>query len=183
MHLESFLPLLYSFSAISLGARFLFPNTIDSCILLTMVDAYLIEKRRYPRHPISSPVRYHPVEKSKSVNGSITVDISEGGICFLSGDFIPRGAEVQFSIPVTNQVFQILGKTTYSTLLPNIHFYRTGVEFQNVPDSYKKKLTEEISQVREYQKTLSDQLGYEISEKEAAVRWTNDCAKHFSISF
>lgn len=151
-------------------------------MILATMESYLVEKRRHPRHPISSPLRYTPL-KSRAFNGSMSVDISEGGICFLAGDFMPRGTGVQFSIPVNDQVFHIEGKTTYSTLLPNLDFYRTGVEFQNADKGFKIKLDEEIAQVKQYQQKLSYELGYQISEKEAAQRWINDCAKHFSFSF
>lgn len=147
-----------------------------------MTEPYRSEKRRHPRHPISSPVRYTEIQ-SHTKGGSMSVDISEGGICFLAGRFMPRGTSVYFNIPVTDQLFQVEGKTTYSTFLPNVDFYRTGVEFLNPQVFFQKKLTEEIAQIREYQKKLSKELGYEISEKEAAERWVNDCAKHFSYSF
>ena len=146
------------------------------------MEPYKIEKRRFPRHPISSPVRYSQI-KSKSFSGSITVDISEGGICFLAGLFLPRGSLVQFTIPVSDQVFNIGGKTTYSSFVDNIGFYRTGVEFQNPVSLFRTKLTEQIAQIREYQNKLSEKLGNEVSEKEAAHKWVEECGKHFSYLF
>lgn len=146
------------------------------------MESYRVEKRRFPRHPISSPVRYNQI-KSKSYSGSITVDISEGGICFLAGLFLPRGSLVQFTIPVSDQVFNIEGKTTYSSFVDNIGFYRTGVEFQNPDRLFRVKLTEQIAQIKEYQNKLSAKLGNPISEKEAAHKWVEECGKHFSYLF
>lgn len=146
------------------------------------MEPYKIEKRRFPRRPISSPVRYNQI-KSKSYSGSITVDISEGGICFLAGLFLPRGSLVQFTIPVSDQVFNIAGKTTYSSFVENIGFYRTGVEFQNPVGLFRAKLTEQINQIKEYRNKLSAKLGNEVSEKEAAHKWVEECGKHFSYLF
>ncbi len=147
-----------------------------------MTETYKAEKRRFPRHPISSPIRYQQV-KSKSFSGSITVDISEGGICFLAGLFIPKGFSIQFTIPVTDRVFNIEGKTAYATFVDNIGFYRTGIEFQNADIFFRTKFSEQVSQIQEYREKLSQKLGNEVSEKEAAHRWVEDCAKHFSYLF
>ena len=140
------------------------------------------EKRRFPRHPISSPIRYNPI-KSKTFSGSITVDISEGGICFLAGLFMPRGSMVQFTIPVADQVFHVEGKTTYSAFVDNIGFYRTGVELQNPNVLFKEKLTDQVTQIKEYRQKLSQKQGGEVSEKEAAHKWVEECGRHFSYLF
>ena len=145
-------------------------------------SSYQIEKRRFPRHPISSPVRYNQI-KSKSFSGSITIDISEGGICFLAGLFLPRGSMVQFTIPVSDQVFTVEGKTTYAAFVDNISFYRTGIEFQNPAAFLRVKLNEQVTQIQEYRQKLSEKLGNEVSEKEAAHRWVEECGKHYSYLF
>ena len=146
------------------------------------METYKAEKRRFPRHPVSSPVRYNQI-KSKSFSGSITVDISEGGICFLAGLFMPRGSLIRFTIPVADQVFDVQGKTTYSTFVDNISFYRTGIEFQNAPDFFRIKLNEQIDQIKHYHQKLSQKLGSEVSEKEAAHKWVEECGKHYSYLF
>jgi len=148
------------------------------------METYRTEKRRFPRHPVSSPIRYSQAKsRSKSFSGSITVDISEGGICFLAGLFMPRGSVVQFTIPVSDQVFCVEGKTTYSAFIDNISFYRTGVEFQNPQALFKAKLAEQVTQIKEYRQKLSEKMGNEVSEKEAAYKWVEECGKHFSYLF
>ncbi len=96
---------------------------------------------------------------------------------------MPRGSLVQFTIPVSDQVFQVEGKTTYSSFVDTIGFYRTGVEFQNPSTQLKEKFADQISQIKEYHKKLSEKLGDEVSEKEAAHKWMEECGKHFSYLF
>ena len=146
------------------------------------METYGAEKRRFPRYPISSPVRYSQI-KSKTFSGSITVDISEGGVCFLAGLFIPKGSYVRFTIPVSDQVFDIQGKTTYSTFVENVSFYRTGVEFQDLPDFFKVKLGEQTDQIKDLQHKMHQKLGSEVSEKEAAHKWVEEYGKHYSYLF
>ncbi len=147
-----------------------------------MGESYQVEKRRFPRHPISSPVRYSQL-KSKSYSGSITIDISEGGICFLAGLFLPRGSTVQFTIPVSDQVFTVVGKTTYAAFVDNVSFYRTGIEFQNPTATFRVKLNEQVGQIKDFRQRLTEKLGSEISEKEAAHRWVEECGRHYSYLF
>lgn len=146
------------------------------------METYQAEKRRFPRHLISSPIRYNQIQ-SKSFSGSITVDISEGGVCFLSGLFMPRGSMVNFTLPVADQVFHVEGKTTYSAFVDNIGFYRTGVEFQNTGAHFRVKLGEQVTQIKEYRNQLSKESGNEVSEKEAAHKWVEERGKHFSYLF
>ncbi len=140
------------------------------------------DKRQFYRHPISVPIRYQEkmapaAEKTKSV------DLSEGGLSFLADHFLEKGASVHLSIPVENEIFQIRGQVAYCTRLSSTGFYRTGVAFLDAMDAFRAKLAEELIKIKQYRDKLSAELGRQITEEQAAEKWIQKYAKHFSELF
>ncbi len=58
--------------------------------------------------------------------------------------------------------------------------YRTGVSFHDPCSALRAKLAEEALKILEYRKTLSKELGREVSEEEAAEKWIKEYAEQFS---
>lgn len=138
------------------------------------------EKRRFYRHPLNFPIQFSEAE---SPSCSTAIDISEGGICFLSERAIAKGLPVKVKIPVGDQIFTIEGQVAYSTKVASSNRYRTGVAFAGSMDAFRAKLAEEMLQVKIYQKKISQQMGVEITEEEAAKRWIEKYAKTFAELF
>lgn len=147
--------------------------------------AYPAEKRKFYRHPISVPIRYLAVQQAQISRPlqSTTVDLSEGGICFLANDFLAKGAHLNLSIPVGDQVFTIRGQVAYSNLVPQIDRYRTGVAFTDPDSTFKAKLAEQMLQIKQYREKISQETAAEISEEEATRQWIEKYARHFSALF
>ncbi len=139
------------------------------------------DKRRFYRHPINVPIEYQELQTRK--NHTSTIDISEGGLCFLSEKFLPKGLSLHLRIPVGDQVFTIEGLVAYSNRVPSMSRFRTGVIFRDSNSAFRAKLAEEMLQVKMYQKKISDELGYEVPEEEAARRWIEKYAKQFGELF
>lgn len=138
------------------------------------------EKRRFYRHPLSFPIQFAEAE---SPSRSTAIDISEGGICFLAERAIAKGLTVKLKIPVGDQIFTVDGHVAYSAKVANSNRYRTGVAFAGPSHAFRAKLAEEMLQVKIYQKKISQQMGVEISEEEAAMRWIEKYAKAFGELF
>ena len=138
-------------------------------------------KRRFYRHPLSVPIEYQELKTRK--NCSSTVDISEGGLCFFSERFIAKGNALYLRIPVGDQVFSVEGHVAYSNRVPSLSRFRTGVIFSDSASAFRIKLVEEMLQVKLYQKKISNELGREVSEEEAARRWIEKYAKQFGELF
>lgn len=138
------------------------------------------DKRRFYRHPLSVPIQY---EEKQTRSGSATVDISEGGICFLAERFIAKGSMIHLKIPVGDRVFSIEGQVAYSNRLPTLNRFKTGVAFSNPSSAFRAKLAEEMLQIRQYQEKISRELGQAITEEEAARRWIEKYAKKFGELF
>ena len=68
---------------------------------------------------------------------------------------------------------------SYSKGYKKSNQYRTGIMFLNSPDAFKAKLAEEVLHIIEYQKSVSRELGYELSEEAAARKWISRYAGKF----
>ncbi len=138
------------------------------------------DKRRFYRHPLSVPIEY---QEQAHKNRSSTVDISEGGLCFISEKSFTKGSALHLRIPVGDQVFKVEGHVAYSERVISQNRYRVGVIFRDSSNAFQAKLAEEMLQVKLYQKKISSELGYEIPEEEAARRWIEKYAKQFGELF
>ena len=106
-------------------------------------------------------------------------DVSLGGLSFVWPSRLSKGCLLTLSIPVKEKVFDVRARVAYSRGYKKSNQYNTGVAFLNSPDAFKAKLAEEVLQIIEYQKSISRELGYELSEEEAAKKWISQYAGKF----
>lgn len=140
-----------------------------------------VNQRRFYRHPLSIPIGFQ--EKQARSSHGPSVDISEGGICFLAERFLAKGAEINLKIPVGDRVFTIQGQVAYSNRLPNLNRFKTGVLFLNANDAFRAKLAEEMLQIKIFREKISKEQGREFTEEEAARQWIDKYAKKFGELF
>lgn len=140
------------------------------------------EKRRFYRHPINKPIQYQPYD-SRHRDHTSTVDVSEGGICFMSEQRLPQGTKIHLSIPVGDQVFRVDAQVAYCSQMSAANRYRTGVAFLDPESAFRAKLAEEMLLIEKYREKISKELGRDVSEEEAAREWIEKYAKNFSYLF
>ena len=141
-----------------------------------------VEKRRFFRHPVSVPIQYRTVTE-KSSDKSSSVDVSEGGMCFVAERFLPVGTRLSLRIPVGDQVFKVNGQVAYCSSSRDAGQFRTGVAFLDAENAFRAKLAEEILQINEHQRRISRELGRVVTEEDAARDWIQKHAKNFSHLF
>lgn len=143
-----------------------------------MLNIFRREKRHFYRHPVNVPIQLK-LEHSKDGYVSESKDISLGGLCFVWPNKLPKGSLLTVSIPVKEKVFDVRARVAYCKGYKKSNHFRTGVSFINSPDAFKARLAEEVLQIIEYQKSVSRELGYDLSEEEAAKRWVREYADKF----
>lgn len=139
----------------------------------------LKEKRGFIRHPINAPVELHLLTEKKPIR-SEAVDLSLGGLSFLWRNKIGRGEVIDLSIQIKEKIFSIRARVVFSKSDRITGKYKTGVCFLDRPGAFKAKIAEEALEIMEYRKSLSQELGRDIPEEEAARRWINRFAAQFS---
>ena len=96
-----------------------------------MEDLGLQERRQFKRFRHSEAVQYRPKD-SYDVLGSLSQDISQGGLRITIPGFIPLNTEVMLSIQLaTEQVVECLGKVVWVEKLPYSERYQAGLRFED----------------------------------------------------
>ena len=136
------------------------------------------ERRKFFRHPIQVPIRLRVADRRESFE-SESCDLSLGGLNFEWPRKFPKGTLLDITIPVKEKFFQLRGKVVFCKEDRRSARYHTGVSFTDFPSAFKARLAEEVLQILEYRKTISQELGHEVSEEEAASKWVRNFASSF----
>ena len=146
------------------------------------------ERRSVIRHAVELPVKYHVLAErketaktdSKTARSDYIKDISESGLLFLSAKNFQVGVLLELTFPVKDRVFTMQGRVVHASRDSDSKLYRTGIYFAKADSVFKIKMAEQLYQIDEYRKTLSEEEGHVISEEEAAHRWIEKHSREFA---
>jgi c-di-GMP-binding flagellar brake protein YcgR len=137
------------------------------------------EKRHFIRHPICYPLEFEHAPK-KIKERTKTLNLSEGGLLFLSKHRLQEGEVIVIKMPLQNKLFKIKARVTHIARDEDTKLYNIGVSFYRYSDAFKVKLIEQIYLIDEYRILRSVQLGKEVSLKEASEEWIKRYSKRFA---
>lgn len=86
------------------------------------------ERRRFTRVNLRTPIRFEIVGESEFDN-AVSVDLSVGGLSFVSNKFISPETSLALEINVLSRVLKTVGKVVWTYHLPHSDWNRFGVEF------------------------------------------------------
>lgn len=90
------------------------------------------EKRRYPRVESSLPVQYRNLKNTISLpTGSLSTNISEGGVRFKSNEFISLACRLvlEITLPTASRPVKAISKVAWIRKLPSGEAYELGNQF------------------------------------------------------
>lgn len=90
------------------------------------------EKRRYPRVEYNLPVQYRNLKKAVALpTGSLSTNISEGGVRFKSNEFISLACRLvlEITLPTTSKPIKAISKVAWIRKLPTGEAYELGNQF------------------------------------------------------
>lgn len=137
------------------------------------------ERRHFIRHPICYPLEYSHASK-KIKEQTKTLNMSEGGLLFLSKHSLVPGEILILRLPIQNKVFKVKAKVVHVAKDEESSYYNIGVSFCRYSDAFKVKLIEQIYLIDEYRILRSIQVGRDISLKEASEEWIRRYSKRFA---
>ena len=106
---------------------------------MSVEDVGVQERRQFKRVKLSEPVQYHPKD-SLNISGSLSRDISEGGLRLTTSEFIPLDTELALSIQLSaEEVIDCLGKVVWVEQLPHTERYQAGLKFEETDTSFDSK--------------------------------------------
>lgn len=111
-------------------------------------ENFAVDKRRYPRVDFTLPVQYKNLRKSTvPPAGSITRNISEGGVCFKSSEFISLACRlvVEINLPNISRPIKAISKVAWIRRVPASEQYELGNQFLEMTKEDKAHITEFIT--------------------------------------
>ena len=102
------------------------------------------ERRKHRRSNINSTAEITYYKQVKMKDQAAVVDISEGGVSFLSPIMLSPGDEIVFNLH--NNDLNFKGRVTRSEANGNLH--KHGIEFAGVSEHEKNTLMEQITEMR-----------------------------------
>jgi c-di-GMP-binding flagellar brake protein YcgR len=108
-----------------------------------------------------------------------TVNISEGGLMFMSKNDVPSGTVIRIHMPVYDKVFKIKAKVVHTQKDETSELFRIGVAFETYAEAFKVKLIEQIYLIEEYRVLRSLQESRDISLREASEEWIKRYSERF----
>ena len=139
----------------------------------------LKEKRRFIRHPICYPLEFEHV-RQKINQKTKTLNVSEGGLLFLSKYILHKGDVIVLKLVLQNKLFKVKAKVMHVNRDEDTRLYNVGVSFYRYSDAFKVKLVEQIYLIDEYRILRSVQAGRDIPLKEASLEWIKRYSKRFA---
>ena len=143
------------------------------------------EKRKVLRHLVQLPIKYcavTPSDKEVKVPQRLskTKDISPEGLLFLSPQRFETGSLLNLSVPTQGTVFTVRACVAHICEDVELKLYRIGVQFLNPDGLFKIKMAEQLYQIGQYQRKLSEKQGRQVSKTEAAELWIEEHSKEFA---
>ena len=141
---------------------------------------YSKERRRFIRHPICYPLEFEHAPK-KIKERTKTLNVSEGGLLFLSKHSLKRGDLIILKMPLQNKVFKVKAKVMHASKdEATRNLFNIGVSFYRYSDAFKVKLIEQLYLIDEYRTLRTLQLGHEVTMQEASEEWIKRYSKRFA---
>ncbi|MFH1782464.1 MAG: PilZ domain-containing protein [Candidatus Omnitrophota bacterium] len=92
------------------------------------------EKRAFKRTPLTKSIRYQK-KGAQVFSNTLGRDISEGGIGFISHEFLPISTELFFEYPYPNtqEIVNSFGEIMWISLQPHSERFYVGARFSKNP--------------------------------------------------
>lgn len=99
------------------------------------------DKRQHPRYPFKKAVKYQIGEYS-CPDGSLSRDLSRGGICLTVSQFVPVNGSVVLYLQRNQEskVIVVKGTVSWIKMLPDSERYQIGVHFEGLDESVQREV-------------------------------------------
>lgn len=113
-------------------------------------STHVDEKRRFKRVDANLPLQYKNLRKtSDAAVGSLAKNISEGGVCFKSSEFISLACRmvVEITVPTAAKPIKAITKVAWIRRIPNSDQYELGNQFLDMAREDKTHITNFVKQL------------------------------------
>lgn len=146
---------------------------------LDPIDNFPRPRRRFIRHTADVPIEVRTVsaQPSRTQPG---LNVSEGGLSFVSDDDIPLGSTIEIRIPAVHPPFEAHARVVWRK--PEDRRFCIGVEFLDAAAAFRARMVEQVCAIEEYRRQVFRDEGRILSRDEAAREWIGMFADRFPKS-
>ncbi len=108
------------------------------------------ERRRYPRIESNLPIQFRNLRKGTELPvGSLTSNISEGGVRFKSNEFFSLACRliVEVTLPTAHKPVKAISKVAWIRKLPSSDQYELGNQFLEISKEDKTHINNFVNSV------------------------------------
>jgi hypothetical protein len=134
--------------------------------------------RQFIRHTIDVPLEISAADAGTVVDQG--VNVSHGGLAFLSAECIDLGKVVQVRIPSVEPPFEAHARVVWCR--PEADQFLVGVEFLDAGDAFGARMVQQVCSIENYRKQVLVETGRELTSQEAAEEWIQLYAGRFPDS-
>lgn len=110
-----------------------------------------MERRRFQRIDSNLPVRYRNLRAATIPSGSLTKDISEGGIRFMTNEFISLACRlvVEVSLPTIQKPIKAISKVAWIKKVSSGDRYELGNQFLEISKEDKELINDFVKRMND----------------------------------
>lgn len=136
-------------------------------------------RREYIRHTLDVPLEVETVA-NRGARVEHGVNVSYGGLAFLSGECLRSGDVIRLRIPTVDPPFEAAARVAWCR--PEDGGFLIGVQFMDAGDAFRSRMVQQVCSIENYRKETAAREGRELTSQEAAAEWIARYAGRFPES-
>lgn len=132
--------------------------------------------RRFIRHTADVPIEIRTV-RGREARRQPAINISEGGLSFVSEEDIPVGTTIEIRIAEVQPPFEARARVVWTREEDDAHCI--GVQFLDEDDAFRARMVEQVCSIDRYRRQVESEEGRTLSRDEAAQEWITKYAGRF----
>lgn len=132
--------------------------------------------RRFIRHTADVPIEVRTV-RGREARRQPAINISEGGLSFVSEEDIAVGTTIEIRIDEVNPPFEAKARVVWTRTEDDAHCI--GVQFLDADDAFRARMVEQVCAIDSYRRQVEAEEGRVLSRDEAAQEWIRRYAGRF----
>ncbi|HUH12148.1 MAG TPA: PilZ domain-containing protein [Longimicrobiales bacterium] len=133
-------------------------------------------RRKFIRHTAHVPLEVEQVGGSAAATER-SVNVSHGGLAFLSATCPVVGDVVRVRIPTVDPPFE--GRARVAWCRPEDDEFLVGVQFLDAADAFRSRMVQQVCSIENYRKEVEERAGRVLTPAEAAAEWISRYAGRF----
>lgn len=125
--------------------------------------------RQYVRYPTEIPVEFSLID-GDGVGLYCMRNVSEGGLCFRTGQGIQSGTGVHIAVPLCVPVFEVDGEVAWCQQQAD-GVYDVGIRFNAPATEFAARMVEQVRGIENYKQRMEREHGRRLTAEQSATEW------------